>query len=210
MTRAKSAMMPNSNAERLERLRLFIAEAKKLSERRMFKDEPPRVSVRQEFRKTGEVVITTDFPDEEDFRSALMSLRLFYQNNEPTHLYSVCNMLCQMSIDDRLKGNVALVREGYTRALDHCSIVLKIPKRRGGKPVELTGKDLIDTYFYARYFHIKDEEKRRKLKHLEHNMTAEMLKFNLIMAMKTIARCVFALRDITERAIECENDEVDI
>jgi len=211
MTRAESAMMPESNAERLERLRLFIAEARKLSERRMFKEDLPRVvSVHQEFHKTGEV-ITTEFPDEEDFRSTLMSLRLFYQNNEPIHFYSVCNMLYQMSIDDRLKGRVAFIRQEYKRALDCCPIRLIVPESRGGPPVEVSGKDLIDMYFYTRYFHTADkhEEKRLRLEQLEHNVQPEMLKFNLIMAVKTIARCVFALQDVAERAIECENDEVD-
>lgn len=127
------------------------------------------------------------------------------------HFYSVCNMLYQMSIDERLKDRIAFIRQEYKRALDHCPIRLIVPKSRGGPPVEVSGKDLIDMYFYTGYFHIagKQEEKRRRLEQLEHNVRPEMLKFNLIMAVKTIARCVFALRDIAERAVECENDEVD-
>jgi len=206
-----SAKAKNIDDSNMDRLRLFVRKTEELSKRRMFSQGLPRVHARIKFNPKTGITAETEFPDEEDFRSALMDLRVFYMQNEPIHFYRVCDILNQILCDaklverlkpvkDKLTGRLKRVRDQYGDSLG--KYPMGVDFKRKGKDEGLTGKQLIDLYFYGKYFHVKNEKKRRELEEWESSTAQAIHKGVLITAMNNIALSIFQLQDIVSEVLK--------
>ena len=183
----------NIDKSEVEELKRFIQEANELRQRRIFKGEI--ISIKFTLKIPEFAATNVKFPDEEDLRSALMHLRLFYMKNEPLYFYHISNILYPSLIDDELKDCMKSIKERYKGNLE-CNIGLG---PRDG-PKRITRRYLIDLFFYGRYFHVH-EDNRRELVSLESRYSPEMLKRSLLIAISNIVGIVTDLKTIAEEAL---------
>ncbi|MFC1715370.1 hypothetical protein ACFL6S_17005 [Candidatus Poribacteria bacterium] len=193
--------LTNISRAEVKRLESFVQRANELLQRRIFKEGLPKTKLSWGIPvKSG--AVKSEFPDEEDFRSALLDLRMFYMNKEDTHFYSICNILYKTLADDALREYVKSTREIYQQNLENC---LPLGIKVNGSE-QLSGKKVLDMYFYGRYFHDK-KDKRDRLGYLEDRVFPEYLKYNLISVVKQMVLCIRNLKIIIEKALEPSSDE---
>jgi hypothetical protein len=115
-------------------------------------------------------------PDEESFRSLLLSFRFFFGNDEPSNLNRVLNILGAHCHDDRLRPELSRLRVRWKHALFRNGLQMRF----NGKP--LSASRILDLWLNAHYFH-SDPEKRRMLETVSRMLTPQFLKFMLVNAV---------------------------
>lgn len=187
--------LTNISEDEVKRLESFVQRADELLQRRIFKKGLPKTKLSWGFQAQPET-IKSEFPDEEDFRSALLDLRLFYMTREDIQFYRVSGTLCKTLADDTLREHVKSIREIYKQNLEGCPLGIRINGKK-----QLTGEKVLDMYFNGRYFH-PDEDKSNKLSYFEDRVFPEYLKYNLISVVKQMVLCIRELKIIIEEALK--------
>lgn len=188
---------------RLYALKLFVQRADELSNRAIFKKASSRINISFS-NNWKEKPPKTQFPGEDGFRSAIMDIRVFYMNKEPTNFTYTCNTIFQIAIDDKMKKRVEKMRKRYIEIVNGqaSDLLMKIIDKETGKEINVPSKYFIDLYLSGRYFHERYLDKRNELERLESKMPPELSKFGFINAMFEISRCIFALRDIIKEILD--------
>src|SRR4051812_7568163 len=96
----------------LQRLDLFEERSAALHECRLLRDGQLRAHLNVHF-ENDIWTVTADEPDEDDFRSYLLGIRLFIASGEPTHLGGIFNILELHLTDDELRGIARAARSEW-------------------------------------------------------------------------------------------------
>jgi hypothetical protein len=183
----------NISPSEIDSLQLFVVKANELLGRRMFTEGMPELEINTTVELGKEITVETKFPDEEDFRSALLAIRFFYMNDEPTCFFKVCNILRKTLIDNDLKNQVDQVRSCYKCNFDQVAI-------NGTGNNKVTNEKLIDLYLNGRYFH-SDSKKSQELECLENSVPHGHIEFELRDALLNAAECIFIMKHIIEESL---------
>jgi hypothetical protein len=183
----------NISQSEIDSLQLFVVRANELLERRMFAEGIPELKIDTTVKLGKEITVETNFPDEEDFRSALLAIRLFYSNDEPTQFNKICNILYKKLVDNDLKDRVNQVRECYKGNLNQVVI-------NGTGNDKVTNDKLICLYLNSRYFH-SDSKKSQELECLENSVPHGHIEFELRDALLNAAECIFIMKHIIEESL---------
>jgi len=100
----------------------------------------------------------------EAFRSLALALRLVYQQGEPAHFYSICNLLHRESESAEMKERVATLRAQYASALRDPSGQLT-----AGEPPNIatfTAQEVFEHWLYGIAFH-QDADRQESVRLLE-------------------------------------------
>ena len=98
----------------------------------------------------GKVDITAELLEQEPFRSLALSVRLVYQNDEPSNFGHVCGILERVTEDGTTK-TVRVLRAEYNKALNRHNVFHSITLLR--HPGAYSPRDFFETWLYHGVFH---------------------------------------------------------
>jgi len=166
----------------IKALKLFKKQVNKLrSNQDFFKN----LSWSLEYRQ-GRGVVTrfTSRPDDKSIKSALIDLRPFLLEGEPTNFYRVCNLLYRNLSNQQLKEKVKKARKGWSVILER--------KRKGPVggirlkigPKDILSEENLNTWLYGEYFHLKQD----KIKVLEQMNLTPMKGLSFLLFLDLLQR----------------------
>lgn len=173
--------------EKLE-LESFLKRSQELKERRLISNGLPKVSIQIDVGKT--IGYTTNFPDEEDFRSTLIAVRTFVLNDEPNNFYHICNVLYQKIKNDELRGQLTQIRGDFKSVLEEPFVHIIYGDQH------FIPQDILNLWLNAYYFHT-DETKEKLFKQIV-EFDYYFVKYSLFVTVFGLIRCILALRTIIE------------
>ena len=157
----------------IEILELFNERAARIGRLTRFIDSlqsEPLVSIKIDANGMAK---TEKLPDEESLSAAILTLRMFIQNNEPISLYNMSELYSRINVPQDLKDKFNELRDALNCYLDKSSNVTISDTSLGyGKILESesgqkhTNRELMNTYIYGHYAHC-DESKRKVFKKID-------------------------------------------
>ena len=136
-----------------ESLNLFLEKAEKLQRTTTWKllaEGGARLSIKAD--KGNPVGLEIEGPGEEALDAFILTLRFFIQNNEPTSIRNVCELLQSLPIDQSIKERVGVGRERYNSFLDRKCLA----QIDGDQP---THRRVQDVFIYGAFAHAHPEKK---------------------------------------------------
>ena len=115
--------------------------------------EGQRIQVRRVPRDGGEVDVVVDLLQNETFRSLALAIRLVYQQGEPAHFYSICNLLARKG-GDLLRAEVGKVRAAYQESLSDSAGHILIEE--GSVKQTFNAQAVLEHWLYGVAFHQDD------------------------------------------------------
>lgn len=104
----------------------------------------------------GEIEAVISLLGHEPFRSLALAIRLIYQQTEPAHFLSICNILAREGTPD-VQARVAKLREEYHAALRHPAGAIVVDV--GGARDIYTAQQVFEHWLYGVAFH-QDQERQ--------------------------------------------------
>lgn len=141
-----------------ERLELFRRREAELSNTRLVRSRY-NLSLNIKYDETSGLQLSMTPPDEDDWRSFLLTFRQFISQDEPVFVPSTYNLCHQIITDDVVKQNLAASRQRWRTAFQHGGLPLTINNEA------LTSEHLLDLWINGHYFH-NDADKLRELEAL--------------------------------------------
>ena len=102
----------------------------------------------------GYMDIYVELLDSEPFRSLALAVRLVYQQGEPAHFYSICNLL-HLRTSGSLRESVARIRAEYAAALVETSG--EVLTEEGDILRRFSATEVLETWLYGIAFHQNQE-----------------------------------------------------
>jgi hypothetical protein len=135
----------------------------------------------------------TEWPEEDDLRSFLLTFRLFVAKKEDVFLNHIFNLCHQKLKDNKLRKYLAGARKIWKKANE--SIGFDIVHQGKKQTPERITKLWLD----GKYFH-KDEDKRSKLSVLSYPMT-QFYKHQLLSYLAEVTRIIFYIDRVIEKVL---------
>ena len=179
-------------------LKIYFQKAEELSNSRILQNGTPNISltfradVDKGFKESGK------FPDEEDFRSMLMSLRVFYMNKEKISFFKVVNIIYKRLDDEEKKTILKSIRKIFSNAL-------KGTARPGAFKIiynkhQYTPQEIFDLFLNSVYFHTS-EDKITEFNNLKISMGVNPIRFVMQDTVYILAECILHLKEFIENNI---------
>lgn len=183
----------NLRGEVIERLNLFLKRFDQLKRTRFFSDPHLRniqYKIHGQRAEDGfRIGFSIKVPDEDTVKSFLLSFRVFYMEKEPTYFYSMCNLVYKNVPDLTVRGDIAAIREAYSRALTQGAINFSFQDKT------YSPQEIIDLWFNAVYFHT-DAEKVRELDLILNSPAQNLFYFLLVDTVVTLTNSITNLKGI--------------
>jgi len=132
-----------------EHLTVFRAAAAQVREASVI-DRGKRITITGKIVAPGDVRITAELLESEPFRSLTLSIRLVYQNDEPSNFGRICNILDRL-LDDKTKDAVRKLRAEYNHALNRHNVFASTFLLRN--PAAYSPRDFFKIWLYHGVFH---------------------------------------------------------
>ncbi len=152
---------------------------------------------------------TEKLPDEESLSAAILTLRMFIQNNEPISLYNMSELYSRINVPQDLKDKFNELRDALNCYLDKSSNVTisdtslgygKISESESGQ--QHTNRKLIDAYIYGHYAHC-DKSKRKDFKKIDTvPIFGPLGKFHFTSILKRIILVINETTSVNQEAIQ--------
>lgn len=179
--------------EGIEKLNLFLRRFDQLKRTRFFSDPQLKnigYQIRGDRADDGfRIGLSIKVPDDDTVKSFLLSFRVFYMKDEPTYFYSVGNLLHKKVSDQTVRGDIAAIRETYSKALNHGAISFTFQDKK------YSPQGIIDLWFNAVYFHT-DVNKVKELDVILKSPTANLFYFLLVDTVVTLTNAITELKGI--------------
>lgn len=188
----------NKRAARIQGLQRFI---ESLNSKR---------SVSVKFNENG-IEVTKLEPDEESLSAAILTLRMFIQNNEPISFEKMSSLYLRINVPQELKDDFNTLRNELNNYLD-ATAPISIGGREmifGKPPVDsqqnsehITNRELMEIYIYGDYSH-SNEEKRKAFERIASNpLFAPIGSFLFANIIETITSFVQHTTRLNQEAIQ--------
>jgi len=152
------------------------------------------LSANMKIRVEGlEMRFETDWPEENDLRSFLITFRHFVADKEDVFMNHIFNLCQQKLTDDKLKEYLAGARNIWKKAHDTVGLDIVYQGKRQ-TPEQITRLWLSGTYFH------KDEDKRSILKGLPYDQIM-LFKHQFLSYLVEATRMIFYVDRIVEKAL---------
>ena len=185
------------NEQQKEQFREFIKRANELVSSRIYKNGLPAISTHTKINVSeGTIESSGSFPDEEDFRSMLLSLRPIYMQKEPVNFGKICNIVHQIITDSTKQTTVAKIRKAYNNTLNTNAEIAIQNNDQIYKPYEI-----LNTWLNYAYFHA-DKNAAQEFKALVALAGASTLKFVMQHIVYNMTSCIAALKEFIEQEFE--------
>lgn len=136
----------------------------------------------------------TEWPQEDDLRSFLLTFRHFVAKKEDVFVNSIFNLCHRQLTDDKLREYLAGARKKWNKTQDTIGFDIV---HQGKK---LTPEKITKLWLSGIYFH-KDEDKRSKLKGLPYPL-AMMFKHQFLSYLSEATRIIFYVDRIVAKVLE--------
>jgi len=182
----------------IKRLRLFFSRAEKL--RASATGLMKNLSLEMSYKANEPFRTRFDGPDLHDVKAALLDLRPFILQGEPTHFFSICNILYTNTADDAVAARVAQFREAWAK------LVQKNGPPPGGMSMkvndrELSACDITDMWLNGEFFHA-DIEKVGLLESLHATPMGKMTYLSFIdLVQKQTSLVLWLSADVVSRML---------
>ena len=161
-----------------ERLELYVRKVRDLQANTLVRDGFECGFTMKGSADSGEVQFSATQPNEELFKSMLLSLRQFISQDEPVYIFSIYNICHRVLTNETHRKYLAKSRTILKEAFKSTGMVLHIDQNH------YTPKLVWDTYINGLYFH-SDSEKMKAIDNLSESERA-LLKnelFGFVMAL---------------------------
>lgn len=142
----------------------------------------------------SEVRFETEWPEEDDLRSFLLTFRQFVMPREDLFLDHIFNTCYQKLIDIKMKERLAEARKAWKKINKRSGLVILTHK---GKT--FTPREVVNLWLSGSYFH-KDEEKRAVLKELPYSQLM-MFKHQFMLFLLQATRIICHVEKNVEMAL---------
>jgi hypothetical protein len=150
--------------------------------------------------EVGFRVSVSGMPEEEAWRSLLLTFRFFCSQNEPAHFHRVVNILRRHSTHDELRVYLGHLNDRWKGALFRSAMFLHF----GNGVVD--AERILDLWLNAHYFH-SDEEKQQELDALLSALTPDLTKYMLVDAVMERSRVVLMLGAMLDH-LDCQPSDI--
>jgi hypothetical protein len=169
----------------------FQRRVAELRSARALGDPPP--AFRMEMKQASGLNVTVSgLPDEDAWRSLLMTFRFFNSKKEPAHFPRIVNILSKHCRHEELQRYMDFLRTRWRDALFSGAMFLRM------KPGLVDAEKVLDLWINADYFH-SDACKQAALDDLKEAVTPELAKYMLVNAVRERSRYVLMLGTTLER-----------
>jgi hypothetical protein len=131
-------------------------------------------------------------PDEDDWRSLLMTFRFFWQAKEPSHFGRVVNIIAKHTGDSEVHAYHERLRQMWKSALFRGAMFLHTSDG------VVDADAILDLWLNSHYFH-SDEEKERTLNRLSSVVKTDFVRYMLVDAVLARSRVLFMLGDLIDQ-----------
>jgi len=181
--------LSNSSKQQVQE---FVNRANQLFTTRLLKNGIPKISVNIKYERDKGLSQRGQFPDEEDFRSMLLSLRLFYMQKSKVNFYRIYNIVYQQTTDKKKQNGLASIRAAYAKALQ------RYPMPRGKITIKLRShqyspEEIIELWLNVNYFHVDLDNAKKEFDALIKLAGVPFLRFLMQDTAYRLASCVQAL-----------------
>jgi len=157
-----------SSQNEIETLEIFILSVDELSQSKFIKEVEENgigTGIHCDFG-SGTLTSYKVTPELDSLKAFVLTIRFFRQNNEPTSLSRMEQMILSLKIDKALKREFSDTRKALNAYLDEEPDVII----EGIKALN-TRRDIFETFLYGRFAHA-NREKRKTLKNLMESVQA--------------------------------------
>lgn len=142
--------------------------------------------------KEGETMHTQfTGPDKKTFKAFIGDFRIFILNDEPVNFNYISNAIFKSTSDDKIKQNIIKAREAWSKLLER----KKGFSFNGVKLVVdeqvLTSEKILDVWFNADRFHLKDSEKRDFFERITKGPIGQISYIVLIDVLQRLSQVLF-------------------